>query len=813
MTAQITPHKDGTLKEKIEAKLRYDLGLTPDQAKPEDILHALSLAVREPLINGLFKTRKDQAEKKVKRLYYLSMEFLIGQSLLNNLNNLHMLEEAREAIRALGFDLDELAGVEHDAALGNGGLGRLAACFIDSLATLGMAGFGCGIKYEYGLFRQDFIDQKQIEHPDNWHSEHSPWLIERAQDAWHIPLYGRIERAIDPQGNFVPMWLDWKTLVGIPFDMPIAGYGGETVNPLRLYSARASDSFDMQIFNSGDYLRAVEQKISSETVTKVLYPSDAFDAGKELRLIQEYFLVACTLRDCMKTFFSEESDIEKLPERVAIQMNDTHPALAVPELMRILIDENDVSWEKAWAITRRTCAYTNHTLMPEALEKWPVTLFGNVLPRHLDIIYEINRRFLDDVAAHWPDDSDRLRRMSLIEEGGTKQIRMAYLAIIGSHSVNGVAELHSQLVKSNLVPDFYEFEPEKFNNKTNGVTVRRWILQANPGLAEVFSEIAGNDWPRNYHKIALLDKHADDRQMQKRIADIKKGNKEKLARHIYKSQRIALDPESIFDVQSKRIHEYKRQLLNILHVVHLYLRVIEDGDDIVPRTHIFSGKAAPGYYMAKLIIQLINTVADRINRDDRINGRLRIAFVPDYKVSLAETIIPAADISEQISTAGMEASGTGNMKFAMNGALTIGTLDGANVEILEEVGDENIYIFGKKADEISSLQENGTYRPRDFYEGDPMLRRTIDALVSGRLSRDRGLFRPIYDVLLDGGDPFFHMIDFTSYREAHERISNDFLDQAKWHKSAIHNIARMGKFSSDRTILEYTKHIWDLQKE
>jgi glycogen phosphorylase len=734
------------------------------------------------------------------------MEFLIGQSLINNALNLGSHSGCGAALDSLGRNLDELAAHEPDAALGNGGLGRLAACFIDSMATLGIAGTGCGIRYDYGLFRQELVDGQQRERPDNWNADSSPWLIERHAEAHQIPVYGHIEHLQGPDGDYLPMWMGWTTVVGMPCDMPIVGHGGHTVNTLRLYAARSSESFDMQIFNSGDFIKAVEQKVASETISKVLYPTDAVDAGRELRLVQEYFLVACALRDALRTFDLEGHPIDELPRWVAVQMNDTHPALAVAELMRILVDERRLPWDGAWALTTGTLAYTNHTLMPEALEKWSVALFERVLPRHLQLIYEINRRFLAVVQARWPGDDVAAAELSLIEEGPHRKVRMAHLAIVGSHSVNGVAALHTQLVKSHLVPRFHQLWPEKFNNKTNGVTPRRWINQANPGLAALLNETLGTGWVTDLDQLRGLEAHLDDTAFVERIARIKHDNKLRLVREVAKGQHRAVDVQTLFDVQSKRMHEYKRQLLNLLHVVHLYLRVVEDGTDITPRTHIFAGKAAPGYDMAKRIIHLINAVATTIGRDRRADGRLSVVFVPDYKVSVAEWLIPAADVSEQISTAGLEASGTGNMKFAMNGALTVGTWDGANIEMAEQIGPEHLYIFGLRAEEVEARQRQG-YQPRALYEQSPAIRRVLDALVDGRFGRHAGQFQPIVDSLLHH-DTFFVLADFAAYVQAQERISADFRHPAAWHRKALLNIARMGQFSSDRTIREYARDIW-----
>ncbi|MEM7016524.1 MAG: glycogen/starch/alpha-glucan phosphorylase [Pseudomonadota bacterium] len=792
----------------MQFHLHYSLGLRAEQATTQDWFRALALATRNHIIDRMFSTETRYQEASVKRLYYLSMEFLTGRLLTQNLINLGMLEEAKTTLQKLGIEYDELEDTEVDAALGNGGLGRLAACFLDSMASLDMPGFGYGINYEYGLFRQGLENGHQQERPDHWLHEDAPWLLERADEACVIPYYGRLQYE-----NGQPKWTDWQVLVGVPFDMPVVGYGGHTVNYLRLFSARSSEAFDIEIFNGGDYMKAVEQKISSENVSKVLYPSDSCWGGKELRLVQEYFLVACSLRDMIRRHMKHFGDIHSLPANIAIQLNDTHPALTIAELMNILINEYQVSWDEAWEITQSCCAYTNHTLLPEALEKWPVFLLESVLPLHLHIIYEINSRFLEQVSQRWPGDVERLQRLSLVEEGHEKQIRMAHLAIVGSHSVNGVAALHSELIKSRLVPDFYEFWPEKFNNKTNGVTPRRWIMQSNPALAELLDETAGEGWVTDLEQLQQLEQYTEDSSFQATFNSIKRANKKRLARYIFENDGPRLDVDSMFDIQIKRIHEYKRQLLNILHVIHQYFSIVEDGRDLpVPKTYIFAGKAPPGYVMAKRIIKLINSVAEVVNNDPRVREQLKVAFVVDYRVSLAEIIIPAANLSEQISTAGTEASGTGNMKFAMNGALTIGTLDGANVEIREEVGEDNIYIFGLTTPEVEAMREQGSYDPRAYYQRSDMIRRVMDSLKSDLFCpNEPGLFMSIFDTLLHGGDYFFYLADLESYAETHMQAAQDFRKTHDWTRRAILNVARMGKFSSDRTIREYAEDIWKIK--
>jgi glycogen phosphorylase len=801
------------LVESIEYHLQYTVAKSRETATKDDVLHALAHSVRAILIDGLSDTEKRRRATGAKRLVYLSAEFLIGQSLRNNLFNLGLLKEAELATRALGFDLAEIVDAETDAPLGNGGLGRLAACFMESLATLGMPAYGFGINYQFGLFKQDIESGFQKERPDQWLCDNSPWLIERSGEICHIPVYGRIENGQDRAGQYNPMWVDWQVIVGVPHDVPVVGYGGETVNYLRLYSARASDEFDIRIFNDGDYVRAVEQKIAMEKVSKVLYPSDAAEVGKELRLIQEYFMVACALRDTVRQFCRDlpGTSTEHLHEYVAFQMNDTHPALVVAELMRLLVDEFALSWDTAWTVTQAACGYTNHTLLPEALEKWPVSLFERVLPRHLQIIYEINHRFLAEVEAKFPADSARMERMSIIGEGRVRQVRMANLAIVGSHSVNGVAALHSELVKSHLVPDFYQLWPERFNNKTNGVTHRRWLASCNPDLGQLISRTVGSGWVTNLGAVRGLEAHAEDRAFQGKFLEIKEANKARLASLIHSSEQILVDPHSMFDIQVKRMHEYKRQLLNAMHVIYSYLSLVDEGlRPAVPRTRIFAGKAAPGYWMAKLIIKLINNIAEVVNRDPKTEGLMKVVFLRDYRVSLAEKIIPAADLSEQISTAGMEASGTGNMKFAMNGALTIGTLDGANVEILEEVGAANIYIFGLQTHEVEARRS--TYNPWDCYHASPAVRKVVDALTGNRLcATEPGLFQPIVDSLMRHGDFYFLLADFDSYLAAQERVSRDFQNPSLWAQKAILNVARSGKFTSDRTVAEYAREIWGIK--
>jgi starch phosphorylase len=791
----------------------FSMGSSVDALTPRERFLAVALAVRDRMIEHMLQTDHRYRQAGAKRLYYLSMEFLIGRSLVNNLVNVGLLEQARVLLREMGASLGDLDEREPDAALGNGGLGRLAACFLDSLATLGMPGFGYGINYEYGLFRQEIHHGEQIEKADNWQTYYTPWEIEREQDAVIVPLYGRVERAADRSGAYNPMWLDWKVVVGVPHDMLIPGYGGRTVNTLRLFSARASQDVDLAVFNEGDYFHAVQQKVLSETISKVLYPRAEFAAGRELRLVQEYFLSACAVRDIVRRYQRDHETFDRLPDQVAIQLNDTHPTLAIVELMRVLVDENDVPWERAWELCTAVFAYTNHTLMSEALEKWPVPLIERVLPRHLEIIYEINRRFLDDAGRRRPNDDGFLRRVSLIEEGEPKQVRMAHLAVVGGHSVNGVAAVHSGLVQTDLFPDFCALFPQRFNNKTNGVTPRRWLLAANPGLAALVTDAVGDGWITDLDKLHGLEKFAADASFRERFLAVKQDNKRRLAKVVQEASGDVLDVDALFDVQVKRIHEYKRQLLNVLHLIHEYLLLADVGRlPSQPRVYVIGGKAAPGYQAAKQIIRLINDVAAVVNRDQRCRGLLQAVFVADYRVSLAEVIIPAADLSEQISTAGTEASGTGNMKFALNGALTIGTLDGANIEIREEVGAENIFIFGLTVEEVKRIRSGPSYRPLELYHTSAAVRRVLDALGQNRFCpREPGRHAWVAQRLLAQNEPYFHLADLESYLAAHEEAARVYQDRASWAAKAILNVARVGKFSSDRTIRDYAREIWNIK--
>ena len=812
-TASISNSEYGTFaqfEDLIRHHIRFSRAKRRGRLSRHDWYHVTALAVRDMLVEKMVATEARFDRFGEKKLYYLSLEYLIGRSLENNLFNLGIFDACREFLAENGIELQLLFDEEADAGLGNGGLGRLAACFLDSMATLGMPGYAYGINYEFGLFRQQIIDGYQVEQPDSWRREMSPWLIVRPEEACVIPVYGRIEPRIDRAGEYRPLWTDYQAIVGIPSDLPITGFKSQSVNHVRLFAAGASNEFDIHIFNSGDYVKAVEQKMLSEAVSKVLYPSDAAQSGRELRLLQEYFFVACAIRDITRSFFARGEDIHDFPSKVAIQLNDTHPALAIAELMRMFVDQYDLPWDVAWEITRETVAYTNHTLMPEALERWPVELLRRLVPRHLEIIYEINRRFLAEAISISDDGRDE-SKISIIEDGYEPHVRMAHLAIVGSHSINGVSKLHSELIKTQLVPELYALWPQRFSNKTNGVTQRRWLLMANPGLARLLDETIGTAWRVDLEQTRELERFADNQEFQHRFAAVKRANKERLATIVHRIGGIDIDPASILDVQAKRIHEYKRQLLMILGIVHEYLALVEGSiEPAAPRTYLFAGKAAPGYHAAKTIIKLINNLAGVINNDARTHGLIKVVFVPDYRVSLAEKIIPAADVSEQISTAGTEASGTGNMKFAMNGALTIGTLDGANIEIRDEVGIDNIFIFGLTASAIGQMRTERSYNPREYYVNQPALKRVLDALASDLFCpREPGLFRSMVDNLLDR-DEYFVAADFASYVSTQQLISGEYVQPALWTRKAILNVARIGRFSSDRTVAEYAREIWHL---
>jgi starch phosphorylase len=799
----------GHLREGIEAYLRFAKGRLWRDASHHERLAAVATAVRRPALDAMRESERRYLEQDAKRLYYLSMEFLMGRSLGNNMMNLGLYDEARAVVSELGVDLEELQELEHDAALGNGGLGRLAACFLDSLATLDYPGFGYGINYEFGLFRQSFVNGYQHERPDHWLEDGSPWLIQRIDEAVIVPAYGRISHEHDRGGSYSPRWVDYQVIVGIPHDMPIVGYGGKTVNVLRLYSARASDEFDISIFNAGDYIAAVQHKIQSEAISKILYPSDQVQSGRELRLLQEYFLVACSTRDILNKYRETHDSFDQFAQKVAIQMNDTHPALTGVELMRVFVDEERMPWETAWGIVVDTLGFTNHTLLPEALERWPMDLLERVLPRHVQVIQEINRRVVAEVERKFPADTGMAQRAAIIDGG---EVRMTNLAIASSHSVNGVAALHSELVKTRLAPDFYKLYPERFNNKTNGVTPRRWLLNANRPLASLITGSIGEGWIRNLDLLRQFEHFANDAPTLDRLDAVKRRNKVALARVTKELTGVIIDPLTMFDVQVKRVHEYKRQLLNALHIVHRYWQIVEDGvTPLVPRTFIFAGKAAPGYFIAKLIIKFIHSIGEVVNADPRTREWLRVVYLPDYRVTLAEAVMPAAELSEQISTAGKEASGTGNMKLALNGALTIGTLDGANIEIREEVGDENIFIFGLKADEVAALLDRG-YHPEEFLGANRAMRRVLDSITSGHFSRgDKDLFRPLVANVTSSRDIYVHLADLQPYIDAQSAVDLAYVDRASWLRKSVLNIARMGKFSSDRTVREYARDIWRIK--
>jgi len=792
-------------------QLKFSLARDRSTASTRDWWIATSKAVQSIIIERMIDTQHEHHGKNVRRVYYLSLEFLMGRLFVNSMHSAGVLKEVEAALEHLGLDIEELRKEEYDMALGNGGLGRLAACFLDSLATLDLPAIGYGIHYQYGLFKQEFRNGYQVELPDAWMQYGTPWEIVRPEHTTEIPVYGHVENIFDDLGNYVPKWVGWKKILGVPYDIPIPGFGTKTVNFLRLWESRASEEFNFDAFNSGGYDEAVQEKNRSETVSKVLYPNDKTETGKELRLVQQYFFVACSLRDIIRRYQVDNSGWEAFPEKVAIQLNDTHPAVAIVELLRLLQDEYGLKWEPAWDIVTRTFAYTNHTLLPEALEKWSVGLFQKVLPRHLQIIFEINKRFLETVAARWPGDVEKIRALSLIEEGDHQMVRMAHLSVVGSHSVNGVAALHTQLLKANLFPEFDELYPGKFNNKTNGITPRRWLLACNPRLSELITSKIGSGWVRDLEQLRGLEQWADDPEFQNAFMAVKHANKVDLAGVIAAQCGVEVDPSALFDVQIKRLHEYKRQHLNLLHILALYRRILQNPEaEVTPRVFIFAAKAAPGYDLAKLIIKAINAVGSKVNTDPRVAGKLKVVFLPNYRVSLAQRIVPAADLSEQISTAGKEASGTGNMKLALNGSLTIGTLDGANVEILEEVGEENIFIFGNTVEQVHELVSKG-YRPGDFYNASEELRAVVDWVGSNYFTPDEppGVLRSLCDNLIYS-DPFLCLADFESYSEAQKKVSAAFQDRSRWAKMAILNTARVGKFSSDRTISEYAKDIWHL---
>ena len=798
------------MKDAIERQLRLTLARHLDNATKREIWMATCLAVREKVVDRFIETQATHNREDARRVYYLSLEYLMGRLLNSNLCNLGLFKATEQALAGLGFELNLLSEEEHDMGLGNGGLGRLAACFLDSMATMDLPAIGYGIYYQFGLFRQEFEKGRQVEHPDDWLKYGNPWAIVRPQYAQRVQLYGHVEHAYDDRGDYNPKWVDTKYVEGVPYDLAIVGYGAETVNFLRLWEARASEELDLQVFNQGGYVEAVREKAMGESISKVLYPNDETENGKELRLVQQYFFVACSIQDMIARFQRCHQDWEKFPEKVVVQLNDTHPAVAILELMRIFVDEEKMEWDNAWKIVQSTFAYTNHTLLPEALETWSEGLFEKVLPRHLQIVREINRRFIkDELESRWPQDGPKINHMSIVADG---LVHMAHLSVVGSHSVNGVAALHTKLLKENLLSDFAELYPNRFNNKTNGITPRRWLLGCNPALAELINDTIGTGWVKDLSLLRGLEAFAENESFQDQFLTIKRQNKVTLSNLVSQKMNLTIDPDAMFDSQIKRLHEYKRQHLNLLHILTLYRRLLHNPDmNISPRVFIFGAKAAPGYHLAKVIIHAINLVAERINNDDRIGGKLKVAYWPNYGVSSAERIIPASDLSEQISTAGKEASGTGNMKFALNGALTIGTLDGANVEILEEVGDENIFIFGETVEGINNLKANG-YNPHAYYEKDPELKAVLDWLSSDYFSPQEGnLLEDLPKSLLEWGDPFCVLADYRAYLNAQEKADQAFQNPRYWAQMAIRNVAGSGKFSSDRTISEYADDIWKLK--
>jgi starch phosphorylase len=776
----VTTDEKEILKQEILSNLVHHQAHTPESATRGDWWRAMCIAVRSRMLERASVVHTAHTNQNVRRVYYLSLEYLMGRLLENNLVNMGLLDDCREAIKELGQDFEDLVDAGTDLGLGNGGLGRLAACFLDSLATLDLPAVGYGINYEFGLFRQEFVDGKQVESPDEWRRFGNPWEICRPEYSVEVPVYGRVENQFDELGQGRPVWTGTRSILGVPWDVPIVGWGGSTVNYLRLWESTASRDFDLDVFNRGGYVDAVREKAESESISKVLYPNDSTEGGKELRLVQQYFFVACSLQDIISRHRRSNDTWDSLPDKAAIQLNDTHPAIAVVELMRILIDDEMLPWDQAWEICTKTFAYTNHTLLPEALEKWSVPLFERVLPRHLQIIFEINRRFLDEVVAkEWPGDTQKLAELSLIEEGAPQQIRMAYLAVVGSHTVNGVAALHTELLKKHLFATFHALYPGKIQNKTNGITPRRWLKACNPELSSLIDQKIGNEWPGDLDRLRELENYADDSDFQQEFMAIKRRNKERLAALIKDECGIEVSPDALFDVQIKRLHEYKRQHLNLLNILTQYRRLLQNPDlSMVPRVYVFGAKAAPGYELAKEIIYAINAVGEVINKDERIRDKIKVAFIPNYRVSAAEIIIPAADLSEQISTAGKEASGTGNMKLALNGALTIGTLDGANVEICEEVGDDNIFIFGLTVEEVEALWAGG-YCSIDYYWKDEELREIIDWISSDSFA-PRGTFAGIRNNLLDGGDPYLALADYRAYVEAQAEVDEAFKDEAGW---------------------------------
>jgi len=800
------------IKQAILDNLQFAQARVPELATLNDWYMAVAFTIRDRMLDNWTKTIKQLHRKDIRAVCYLSAEFLLGPHLANNIINLGIYKQVSQAVSDLGLDLEQLIAQEEEPGLGNGGLGRLAACYMDSLATLAVPAFGYGIRYEFGIFDQTIRDGWQVETTDKWLQKGNPWEIARPEIAYYVNGGGHTEHYTDEEGRQRVKWIPARVIKGVAYDNPISGYRGTTVNMLRLWKSEAVESFDFESFNTGDYYAAVNEKVISETISKVLYPNDEPEIGKRLRLAQQYFFVSCSLQDMIRIHQLRGIGIKTFHKTFAAQLNDTHPSIAVAELMRLLVDVHGLEWDAAWEITQKTFGYTNHTLLPEALEKWPLPLFSSLLPRPLEIIYEINRRFLEDIRKRYPGDEGLVERLSIIDETGEKHVRMANLASVGSLAINGVAALHSELLKQTVLRDFYEISPKKFLNVTNGVTPRRWIVLSNPGLSDLISKNIGNDWPSNLEtELKKLEPFADDAGFQKKWQKVKKDNKSHLAAIIRERTGIVADPDSLFDIQVKRFHEYKRQHLNILHVITLYNRIKSNRKaDITPRTVIFGGKAAPGYFMAKRIIKLINSVAEVVNNDKDVRGRLKVVFFPDFNVTNGQVIYPAADLSEQISTAGKEASGTGNMKFSMNGALTIGTLDGANVEIREEVGADNFFLFGLTTEEVNDIKERG-YNPRGYYESNPNIRETIDQIGSGVFSKgDRELFSPLIDSLLNR-DEYMLLADYQSYVDCQDRVSKAFKDKRRWTQMSILNVARMGKFSSDRSIREYCDTIWKVK--
>jgi len=800
-----------SFRQDITEHLRYTLAKDQFSTTQWDNYKSVVLSVMDRLHDRWLNTQQSYYDNGTKRVYYISMEYLIGRLLDNMLVNLGLQDVAAEAMEEVGLDYDKVREAEWDAGLGNGGLGRLAACFLDSMATLGIPAMGYGIRYDYGIFYQSIENGFQIEKPDLWLRYGNPWGVIRPKTQYNVPFYGNSHAYHDDNGDLRFKWEDTHDVLAVAYDTPIPGYKNDIVNNLRLWKASSSSSIDLKSFNQGQYIDAVRDTQLNENISRVLYPNDKIFLGQELRLKQEFFLVAASMQDILRRFRKKYDDWRKLPEKVAIQCNDTHPNLAIPELMRVLVDEEGLEWELAWEITKKTMAYTNHTLLPEALEKWPVSLLRNLLPRHLQIIYEINRRFLKEVQAKVGDDRGKISRMSIVGEGENPVVHMASLGIVGSHKINGVAALHSDLLKKTLFRDFYELFPDKFTNKTNGITPRRWLRQCNRELADLITGKIGEDWVTHLDQLREIEKFADDEEFMKEFVRIKQTNKKKLAEYIEQKRDIKVDVESMFDIQIKRIHEYKRQLMLTLYAITQYNKLKSNPDmDAVPRTILVAGKAAPGYSMAKLFIKLMNDVGEKINNDPDVNGKLKFLFLENYSVTLAEKMIPAADLSEQISTAGFEASGTGNMKFALNGALTIGTLDGANVEIKEEVGDENIFIFGNTVDDVDNLRHEG-YNPLDYYEGNGDLKYALDQIRDGYFNEDKELYQPIIDSLLHKGDYFLVLADYEGYVNKQAEVDELYKNKDEWFRKALLNSARVGKFSSDRTITEYAEEIWGIE--